>query len=157
MMHVRSARMTDTEKIAATHRASIEGLCSGFYSKKDIDGWVEIIDPSIYENAIKEKVMIVAEDKDAILGLGILDLEHSEIGAIYIHPKVMGTGVGSCLLLDLEARASNDKAERLTLCSTINALGFYQHHGYVSEGKAFHELPNGVKLECIRMHKILIK
>jgi len=156
-MLIRSAKMTDTEKIAATHRASIKDLCSEFYDTKDIDGWIGIIAPSIYENAIKEKVMIVAEDKDEILGLGILDLEHNEIGAIYVHPKVKGAGVGSCLLLELEARASNDNVERLTLCSTINALRFYQHHGYVSEDKVFHELPNGVRLECIRMHKTLLK
>jgi putative acetyltransferase len=156
-MLVRSAKMTDTEKIAATHRASIRELCSEFYSKHDIDGWIEIIDPSIYENAVKEKVMIVAEEKDEILGLGILDLEQREIGAIYIHPKVKGKGVGSRLLLELETRASNANAERLTLCSTINALRFYQHHSYVSEGKAFHKLPSGVRLECVRMHKTLLK
>lgn len=156
-MLIRSARMTDTEKIAATHRASIKALCSDFYATQDIDGWIEIITSIIYENAIKEKVMIIAEDKDEILGLGILDLEYNEIGAIYIHPHVKGTGVGSCLLLELEARALKDNIERLTLCSTINALGFYQHHGFVSEDKSFHELPNGVRLECIRMHKTLLK
>ncbi|MCB1756079.1 MAG: GNAT family N-acetyltransferase [Gammaproteobacteria bacterium] len=156
-MLVRSARMTDMEKIAATHRASIRDLCSAFYTKQDIDAWTGIIDPGIYESAIKEKVMIVAEEEGEIVGLGILDLERREIGAIYIHPRVKGAGVGACLLSALEARASNDHAERLTLCSTINALGFYKHHGYMSEGKAFHELPDGLRLECIRMYKDLVK
>lgn len=156
-MHIRSARMTDAEKIAATHRSSIQELCSEFYTRHDIDGWIEMIAPGIYESAIKEKIMIVAEEKENILGLGILDLEHREIGAIYIHPKMKGTGLGGCLLSDLEDKALNDNAERLTLCSTINALGFYQHHGYVCEGKEFHELPNSVRLKCIRMNKTLLK
>ena len=154
-MLIRPARMTDTEKIAATHRASIRVLCAEFYPAPDVDGWIVIIVPDIYENAIKEKIMIVAEEEDGILGLGILDLGHREIGAIYIHPQAKGRGIGSCLLSALEARAMHDNAERLTLCSTINALGFYQHHGYVREDKTFHELPNGVRLECIRMHKAL--
>lgn len=149
--------MTDTERIAVTHRASIKALCSECYTVQDIVGWIALLSSDIYENAIKEKVMIVAEDKDEILGLGILDLERKEIGAIYIHPKVKGTGVGGCLLYELEARALKDSVDRLTLCSTINALGFYQHHGYINEGKGFHELPNGVRLECVRMHKTLSK
>ena len=156
-MVIRSARLADTKKIAAAHVASIKGLCSGSYAKKDVGGWISVIDPGIYENAIKEKVMIVAEDKDEILGLGILDIEHGEIGAIYVHPKVKRTGVGSGLLSALEDRASSENVERLTLCSTINARGFYQHYGYVGDDKEFYELPNGVRLECIRMHKALRK
>ena len=156
-MHIRSARITDTEKIAATHIASIKVLCSGSYAEKDVDGWIGIIDPGIYENAIKEKVMIVAEDKGEILGLGILDIEHGEIAAIYVHPKVKRTGVGGGLLSALEGRASSGNVERLTLCSTINARGFYQHYGYGGGDKEFYELPNGVRLECIRMHKDLKK
>ncbi|WP_081763479.1 GNAT family N-acetyltransferase [Imhoffiella purpurea] len=154
-MVIRSAGMADTVSIAATHRASIEGLCSGAYSAQDIGGWIGIIAPDIYENAIKDKVMIVAEDEGEIIGLGILDLKQKEIAAMYIHPKVKGTGVGSRLLLDLEARASKENVERLTLCSTINAHGFYLLHGYIGEDKTFHELPDGVRLECIRMYKLL--
>ena len=116
-----------------------------------------ILAPAIYENAITEKIMIVAEDEGGIQGLGILDPERREIGAIYVHPRVKGTGVGRRLLLGLEDRASKAHIHRLTLCSTLNALGFYRHHGYIREGKAYHELPNGVALECIRMYKTLSK
>ena len=154
-MTIRSATMLDTEKITAVHKASIEILCSECYAPNDIAGWVEVLSPGIYENAIREKVMIVAEDGDEILGLGILDLENKEIRAVYVHPRVKGMGIGKRLLLELEANASENNVDRLTLCSTINALGFYKHHGYTMESKTFHELPNGVKLECIRMHKAM--
>ena len=158
-MLIRAAEMTDTERIAATHSASIKALCSEYYASQDIAGWTEVLSPDSYENAVKEKIMIVAEDEDEddILGLGILDLERNEVAAIYIHPKVKGTGIGGRLLLELEDRASKHNVDQLRLCSTINALGFYQHHGYIREGTAFHNLPNGTRLECIRMHKFLPK
>lgn len=156
-MNIRTATITDTERIAITHRASIEVLCSGCYSARDIAGWVDILSPGIYENAINEKVMIVAEEGNEIIGLGILDLERKEIGAIYIHPRVKGMGIGKRLLSELEATASENNLDGLTLYSTLNAHGFYKHHGYSGEEKTFHELPNGMKLECIQMHKTLDK
>jgi putative acetyltransferase len=154
-MIIRPARITDTEQIASTHKTSIEALCSEHYPPENIAGWVASLSPEIYENAIKEKVMIVAEDKDDILGLGILDLECRQIRAIYIHPRVKGTGIGRRLLLKIEEIASRNEANRLTLCATINAYGFYEHQGYTGAEKMFHELPNGVRLECIQMHKTL--
>ncbi len=156
-MVIRLAKIADTEKIAATHIASIKGLCSTCYTPQSIAKWVTVLSPDIYENAIRDKVMIVAEEKGEIFGLGILDLENTEIGAIYIRPKAKGTGCGRQLLLELESIALENNVDQLTLFSTINALGFYQHHGYVSANKTFHELPNGVRLECICMHKTLKK
>lgn len=156
-MLIRSADISDTEKIAATHKASIEALCSASYNAQSIAGWVEILSPAIYESAIKDKVMIVAEENGEMLGLGILDLEQGEIGAIYVHPKAKGTGCGRKLLWKLECIALKNKVNQLALYSTINALGFYRHHGYISTNRTFHELPNGIKLECIEMHKKLQK
>lgn len=156
-MIIRAAAITDTERIAVTHTASIEALCSDCYAARDIAGWVEILSPNIYEHAINEKVMLVAEEDSEIVGLGILDLERSEISAVYVHPKIKGMGVGKRLLLELEAKALENNIDQLALCSTINALEFYKHCGYRGEDKTFHELSNGVKLECIRMHKTLDK
>lgn len=154
-MIIRPAVVSDTEKIAKTHKASIEAICSSSYNSKSIAGWVEILSPTIYEDAIEHKVMILAEENGEILGLGILDLAQGEIGAIYVHPKAKGTGYGRKLLQELESIALKNKVNQLTLYSTINALGFYQHHGYISINKTFHELPNGIKLECIKMNKML--
>lgn len=154
-MVIRSAKISDTEKIASTHKASIEALCSPSYNSQSIAGWIDIISPAIYESAIKDKIMILAEENGEVLGLGILDLEQGEIGAIYVHPNAKGTGCGKQLLLELESIASKNNVDQLTLYSTINALGFYQHYGYVSKNKTFHELPNGTKLECFKMNKTL--
>jgi putative acetyltransferase len=157
IMKIRSAMLSDAEKIYLTHKASIETLCAGHYSEQDIAKWIDILSPSIYENAINEKVMIIAEDGDDLLGLGILDAVNKEICAIYIHPISKGIGLGKRILLELENRAHEKGIDYLTLCSTTNALGFYEHHGYNKEGHTFHELPNGVKLECTQMRKTLNK
>ena len=149
--------LADAEKVYLTHKASIETICAGHYYDRDIAGWIDILSPSIYENAIKEKIMIVAEDGGELLGLGILDALNKEICAIYIHPISKGTGLGKKILLELEYRARQKGIGYLTLCSTTNALGFYEHHDYERDETSFHELPNGIKLDCVKMHKTLNK
>jgi putative acetyltransferase len=154
-MKIRKALLKDKEEIAAVHKASIKTLCSSCYENKIISGWVGILTPDIYDNAINEKIMIVAEQNSKITGIGILDIENREIGAVYIHPDFKGSGTGKRLLLELEKLASQKNICSIRLNSTLNAHGFYKKHGYSGESGSFHELPNGIRLECISMHKTL--
>ncbi len=155
MVIVRSAKLSDREKIAATHKASIETLCAEHYGANQIAAWIQVISPDIYKSAMHEKIMIVAEEDDEILGLGILDIDSQQISAVYIHPKAAGAKTGKRLLMELEKRASENGLDHLTLCSTVNALGFYKKCGYAGSQTSFHDLPGGTRLECIRMHKTL--
>lgn len=154
-MNIRNATTDDSVKIALTHKASIQELCKDYYTKEEIASWTSILSPEIYENAIKEKIMIIAVKKNKILGLGIIDIINSELCAIYVHPSSAGKGIGKKILSYLEAIAKDNGIHRLTLGSTINALGFYKKHDYIEEGEIFHELPNKTRLKCIKMHKIL--
>ncbi len=155
-MKIRLAMLADTKQMAIVHKASIEGLCAASYRAEDIAAWVSVISPEIYNSAIAEKVTLVAEENDQILGLGILNIIGREIDAVYIHPSVKGRGVGKAILAELERLALAEGAEAVTLRSTINALGFYEHYGYVQQSRTSHTLPNGAKLECIAMHKTLV-
>ena len=156
-MKIRTARPADAEKICLTHKASIKSLCAGDYSESQIAGWLEILSPSIYNSAMNDKIMIVAESAGEILGLGILDALNREICAIYVNPSATGRGLGKKILFDLEQRARLNGLSDLSLCSTINALGFYEHHGYEEVEASQHELPNGTILKCIKMHKKSLK
>ena len=156
-MGLRPATIHDLEEISKCHRASIQELCRNYYSAETIEKWTRILLPEIYENAIKEKILIVAEVKNKISGFGILDIENTELSALYIHPDSTGEGIATEILSRMEAIALEKNVNQLNLCSTINALGFYKHHGYSDGGMAFHELPDGIKLECIKMHKTLGK
>lgn len=154
-MIIRSAKLSDSKKIAFMHKASIKLLCKKHYNSHEIANWIQVISPAIYKSAIQEKIIIVAEEGAEILGLGILDIENQEISAVYIHPKTTGTGIGKKLLAELEQISAKNGLNHLTLCSTTNASGFYKKCGYAGSKIDFHKLPNGIKLKCIRMHKTL--
>ncbi len=140
------------------HIASIRKLCADHYTRSQLDAWTGVLVPSVYDQALREKVFLVAQNwQEDLLGLGMLDVENAEVSAIYVHPDAVGKGVGSGLLNELEKIAENSHIARITVHSTLNAKGFYRTHGYLEQEPTFHRLPDGSKLECVRMLKMLPK
>ena len=155
-MKIRKASEADKENISNLHIASIKKLCSNHYTHEQLSAWTSVLTPSVYDQALKEKIVLVAYDSQQNLqGLGILDIENSEISAIYINPDVAGKGIGTTLLNELELTARSSKIFRITVHSTLNAKNFYMNNGYIDQELTFHSLPNGSKLECLRMIKDL--
>ncbi len=131
-------------------------MCSKHYTHEQLQAWTSVLIPSVYDQALKEKVFLVAHDStQELIGLGILDIQNAEISAIYIHPDVVGNGVGTKLLSKLEEIARNNNVVKIAVHSTLNAKGFYHRHGYLEHGLTFHRLSNGEKLECVLMFKNL--
>ncbi|WP_161626826.1 GNAT family N-acetyltransferase [Desulfospira joergensenii] len=157
-MKIRKASSADKENISRLHIASIRELCAKHYTREQLNAWTRILTPSVYDQALKEKIFLVAYDSQQdLLGLGILDAGNAEISAVYIHPDAAGKGIGSNLLNELEKIARNSNLFKITVHSTLNAKGFYMAHGYAEQELTFHNLPDGSKLECIRMNKDLLK
>ena len=157
-MKIRKASNSDKGNISRLHIASIRKLCGSYYTHQQLNAWTSVLAPSAYDQALKEKLFLVAEDSENnLLGIGILDFENKEISAIYVLPDAVGKGVGSKLLNELEKIARNNGIFEITVHSTLNAKGFYMVRGYSEQELTFHNLPNGSKLECIRMLKILNK
>ena len=155
-MKIRKASDTDKKNISKLHISSIKKLCSKHYTHEQLNAWTSVLMPSVYDQALKEKVFLVAHDStQELMGLGILDIKNTEISAIYIHPDAAGNGVGTKLLCRLEEIARNNNVAKITVHSTLNAQGFYERNGYFTHGLAFHLLSNGSKLECVRMIKDL--
>lgn len=74
---------------------------------------------------------------------------------MYVRPDRVRQGVGSALLAALEAAAGEQSLLRLTLKATMNAVPFYERHGYISEGPDIAMVRGGVPLPCVKMSKDL--
>ena len=61
------------------HISSIERLCGKHYTNEQLNAWTSVLTPSVYDQALKEKVFLIAHDsKQDLLGLGILDIQNAE-------------------------------------------------------------------------------
>jgi GNAT superfamily N-acetyltransferase len=152
---IRRARDTDREAIWKVHTESIRALCAGWYGDAEIDVWIARLTPEVYRGAILNRVMLVAEDADDVVGFGQLDVERREVEAVYVRPEGVRRGIGAAILRRLEELARTQGIGRLHLCASLNAQGFYAAHGYRPMQKEQHRLTDGVALDCIRMEKTL--
>lgn len=154
-MNIRNVKNNDCFKIYDLHINSIKHYCSDFYSEEAITAWLELKSPEEYKNHSSNRVSIVAEKDDEIVGFGLINLNKKSIDSLYLKPYMAGKGIGKLLLKKLEEIAQQNQIEILKLASTLNAVEFYHKMGYQGEVKSIFKLSSGVNLDCVEMTKQL--
>ncbi|WP_227132585.1 GNAT family N-acetyltransferase [Halorubellus salinus] len=161
-MNVR--RMTDLDRgaVANLHRRSARELGAEAYDEETAKAWAGDRCHCDYDLADADSVFVVAVTspdvtrgprverspgggEGDVAGFAHLDVDAGEVAAVYVSPTYAGEGVGSMLLSQLEARARDDGLESLSVASSLNAVGFYEHHDYAVTGStSFETTGNGV-------------
>jgi ribosomal protein S18 acetylase RimI-like enzyme len=149
---VRRATQDDIQGIYRAHVASIRELCPGPYTPEQIRAWTEALSPERYLQGTENLAFYVANDGEGLIsGLLILDEEAGELCALYVAPWAVRRGLGRRLTAFAEARFRRRGHKRIRLKSTLNAVSFYEAHGFAQEGRDVHTLPGGETLPCILM------
>lgn len=142
------------------HNAVHHGQAWQFYSKEILDDWA----PPITKERINEfkrkmierhSVGLIAYADCEPLGFGIIDLYQKRIGAIYVKLESSGLHIGGRLFHELETIARQNGITQLKLDSSLNAKTFYLSNGYIEIAEDFFSLPNGRRMACVKMSKIL--
>ena len=149
-MIIRPATPADRASICGVHRSSARSLGGGFYTHEEIERWVHALTPDRYTPYIDQ--ISVAEENGAIVGFATLGLD-GRIHALYVAPGAAGKGVGSALLKHVERIAAERGQTSVWLEASLNAVPFYEHHGFVAEGPTFvHPAPD-VEILATKMTK----
>lgn len=85
--------------------------------------------PEDYETDDDDHFTVAVRD-DADVGFSHIVPDVGELHAVYVHPDHARSGVGSALLAELEGYARGYGLTKLTLQSSLNAVGFYERAGY---------------------------
>lgn len=155
-MEIREAKVTDYPTILDLHIDSIKTLCSGYYSKECISQWVGTRKLEHYKNITGIEVLIVGEDHAKIIGFSRLKIQERCLTGLFVAPGYTGKNYGKQLLTKIEDIAKSYKIGELFLHSTLNAIKFYHHMGYLGTTKRINKLNSGVKLLSVKMSKKLI-
>ncbi len=149
-MIVRQAITADRASICGVHRSSARSLGGGFYTHEQVERWVSVMTPDRYTPHIDN--IVVAEEHGSIVGFAWLG-EDGTIHAVYVAPGAAGKGVGSALLKRVEEIAAERGHQSVTLEASLNAVPFYERHGFVAEGAtSFHPAPD-VEIRATKMSK----
>lgn len=154
---VRQARAADDLDVVSVKRAAIEADAGATYSADQVAAWspgnAELED---YGTALEDDrfLILVAELGDAVVGFGVLNVESGALLALYVQPRLRGTGIGSTLLAHIEGSAQMNGAITLDLLAATNAVTFYDDHGYERTGTVEREI-DGESLDFVAMAKEL--
>lgn len=168
---VRDATVDDADAVVAAHVSAIERFGPAAYDDEQVAAWAERPDGAepYRENARSDDdVFVVAERDGGVVGFGHLvppdqrDVDpanrregEGEVTAVYVHGDHARRGVGSALLERIEAAAHERGMDSLVLWSSLNAVGFYERHGFERVRAAGHETTGGVELDVVVMRKRL--
>lgn len=160
-LQIRSASAQDAAAIVRTHYDAVHVTAAADYDAATLEQWSSLspervarLTAQITQNP-DSTVMLVAERNGLVVAFGEIVPSKSELRAVYVCPAAARKGVGRALLKALEAVARRHNVEELWLDSSLTAERFYSAHGYVSDGKAEHQLKSGKTMICVRMRKKL--
>ena len=155
MFVVRRAQDEDAQAVFEVHTRAILEICTSHYSAAEVEAWASRRPPGCHLRAIRSREFFVATDDAGIVGFGQLDLATGEVEAVYVHPRALRHGVGTCLLGALEELGRAGGVSALHLKSTLNAVPFYQHAGFQIAARTKHRISPEVVLACVEMRKEL--
>jgi GNAT superfamily N-acetyltransferase len=155
MTSIRSARLEDAEAIARVHVASVEAISTSLYTPEELEAWSRPRTISNYEELIRTREFLVADDQNGIVGFGVLNPATSIIEAVYVDPAAAGRGIGMELMRELEARAADLGIKQLHLNASLNAVPFYRKAGYSGDAQQNYKLQTGIEIACVPMSKTI--
>ncbi|ANI55408.1 GNAT family N-acetyltransferase [Pseudomonas glycinae] len=154
MFEMKRADPDDAGIAFEIRRLAIRHQCIGAYSEQQMLDWTKGSAADGYDTLMQKHFYLGCIEGEPV-ATGMLDLEHREIGAIFIHPDFMQRGLGKRVLQFLEALAQDLGLAEVCLDATLNAADFYRRCGYVGEGRAIYQSPSGLQLVCVPMVKKL--
>jgi GNAT superfamily N-acetyltransferase len=146
-MNVRGMTDLDRGAVANLHRRSARELGGRAYDEETAKAWAGDrchCDYDLGDAGSTFVVAVTAPDvtrgprverspgggEGDVAGFGHLNADTGAVEAVYVSPTYAGDGVGTQLLEALESRAAERGLDELELVSSLNAVGFYEHHGY---------------------------
>lgn len=152
---VSRAQPDDRHGICRVQKASITILCGAHYTLEEIEAWVGPKQPDDYLQAIKDEIVLVAKEGDAVVGFGQMTKDDSRISALYVDPGHSRGGIGSMLLTRLEEEARGLGSNVVRLEAPLNAVSFCLARGFAAQGEALRTVRSGVSVPCLQMEKRL--
>jgi putative acetyltransferase len=155
---IREMRREEAGAFLDIQARSVRGLAASHYPPEVIEAWVvpttEDALRGFLENPDHE-IRLLAELDGALVGLGCLVVQNSELRACYVAPEAARRGVGSALVKEIERLAREHNIEHLHLQASINAEPFYAALGYEVVERGEHVWPSGQRMAAVTMRKVL--
>ncbi len=123
----------DVPLLVEIFRASIEELTADDYSELQQEEWASAADDeeAFGERLANSLTLIATLDGSAV---GFISVEDSErIDMLYVHPAMVGQGIGTMLVDAVEKLATARGTPRLIVDASDSARSFFEHRSFVAQ------------------------
>jgi putative acetyltransferase len=122
---------SDSPRLAALFRASIETLAADHYDEDQLAAWASVADEDDFARRLASNLTIVALLDGEIAGFATLE-NKERFGLLYVHPDAVRRGVGSALADAIERLAQARGVAKLSVDASDAARDFFAGRGYVA-------------------------
>ncbi len=154
-VQIRRASIEEALSLVTVLHAAVDALGEEPYGPEERAAWLESVTEESMRNGLQapEPTTFVAENGSRVVGF--TTRHGTDVRALYVHPEAQGQGIGSALLGVLERQAQAAGIQTLDVSASLNAVGFYEAHGYERVRESALELEGDVAIRCVDMEKDL--
>jgi putative acetyltransferase len=123
---------SDAPLLAAIFVAAIHELTGDDYNEAQQQAWATAAeDEAAFGGKLASELTLIATVQNSPVGFASLK-GNGHIDMLYVHPSVVGQGVGAMLIDALERLAGARGAKSLSVDASDNAVDFFKKRGYVA-------------------------
>ena len=124
---------SDTPMLAQIFVAAIQELTGDDYSEAQQEAWAAAAeDEDEFGKKLAGELRLIATLQNSPVGFASLKGTET-IDMLYVHPSVVGQGVGAMLVDALEKLAGARGAKALSVDASDTAIDFFRKRGYVAK------------------------
>jgi putative acetyltransferase len=151
---IRRATVDDAPGIFEAHFRAINEICFNDYTAEERAGWMPT-DRTIqhYIDRINRpnKSYLIVDVGGKVAG--VAHFQDNHLNGLYFNPDYTGQGLAKALFQSVESIMKQSGYQRMTLSSTITAVGFYKKMGMKIIEKTHHRFKSGFEVEAFLMDK----
>lgn len=155
---IRKSTLEDIYGVQEAHKRSIIEMCSGDYSREQIEKYADInYSKEIWEKSVTSEFLLVVEANDKIEGFCHAKINingEAHIVGLYLTKAIAGKGIGSEIFEMAMEYLKKYNPPKIYLTGTITAKGFYEKMGFLVVEKRQISI-RGAMLDCFNMEKII--
>jgi putative acetyltransferase len=132
---VRRIGLDDHAHVRHLHARAMQAQAGDALSDAELAHFVAFVGSAAYSDLLRAEEAHGAFVGGQLIGTASWlvsgdDGETARIASVFVHPMFTRLGIGGRLLGEVEARACQSGFERLAASATINAVPFFERHGY---------------------------
>jgi GNAT superfamily N-acetyltransferase len=138
-INIRPAKPEELEQIITLQNLSILNLHSNYrkYDRQQIDALVRGQAFARRRCVLLETILVAEDCRDSsLVGFAAIGDYTPKIHGVYVHPDLIGRGIGSTLLAAIEKFSIEKNVKTLLVQSSIESVDFYKKNGYTIQIKA---------------------